>query len=74
MTRCNNKAMYYYANKNRTTQCGSTGPWGEAIMCPSCNDKIENGEMLQPGYCKHGNRMHDDADQDLYCAQCELGD
>jgi hypothetical protein len=75
MTRCNNTIQFYYADRMREGRCGQTSPFdGMPMICGECQKKVLDGEMNQPGYCRHGNRLHDDHDNDLYCDLCEAGE
>lgn len=75
MPRCNNEIEFFYADKMRKGTCGQTSPWdGMPMICGICQDKVDRGKLTQPGYCRHGNRLHDDHDQDLYCDLCESGE
>lgn len=76
MARCENKVDQTvptrYSAKIVQVSCGSTGIYGEAVMCDECEAKISAGSMLRPGYCKHGNRLYDDSDRDIVCGACEF--
>ena len=77
--RCNNKVSQFiprgYDYKEVEYTCGSTGIYGDAVMCHDCEDKIEAGKMNRPGYCRHGTRLMDSTDHyDITCSRCEYGD
>lgn len=52
-------------------KCGDTGVRGETVLCQSCEDKIDNGKMGHPDYCKHGVRY---TQYDCDCWRCEMGE
>jgi len=54
--------------------CGSTGVDGMPLECWDCEKDRGKTKAPPPGYCRHGNRLYDDSDNDIFCLACEVGD
>jgi hypothetical protein len=80
--RCKNKVTQMvprgYGYKEVKTRCGSTGIYGQELLCEECTAKAEraypHGWKDTPGdICKHGTYVGDAGGPDYICGECEDG-
>jgi hypothetical protein len=77
---CKNKISQFvlkgYNYKEIKVRCGSTGIYGQQLLCEDCADKYQRmypqGWRNVPGdICVHGNHIGDSNGPDHLCAICE---
>jgi len=83
MGRCKNRVSQFiekgFGHKEVKSPCGSTGQFGEQLICNKCEAKLKKqypqGWRETPGdLCKHGTYVGDRGGPDYMCGACENGE